>query len=66
MGGPSAHVNLYHNSLPYDLFNLMMSDEFMSGIFKECTNMRAAMEGAGRKDDQNGTKYPEFTPLSRE
>ena len=28
--------------------------------------MRAAMEGAGRKGDRGITKYPDFTPFSRE
>ena len=31
-GGPSAHVHLYHNSLTYNSFNLIMSEEFRSGI----------------------------------
>ena len=35
MSGNSAHVYLNHNSSPYDLFNLIMSEDFWSGIFQE-------------------------------
>ena len=51
MGGPSAHLNLDHNFSPYDIFKLMMSEDFRSGIFQESTNKRAKMEGAARKGD---------------
>ena len=34
MDGNYARVYLYHNSLPYDVFNLMMSEEFRSGILQ--------------------------------
>ena len=44
----------------------MMSEEFRSGIQKECTNMREAMEGAVRKGDRDRPKYPEFVPFSQE
>ena len=63
MAGTSANVHLDHNSSQYDLFNLIMSEEFRRGILRECTNMRASMEGDGRKGDRNRTKYPDFTPL---
>ena len=43
MGGPSSHVHLDHNYSLYDLFNLMMSGEFRSGILQEWMNMRVAM-----------------------
>ena len=66
MGGPSSHVHLHHNSSPYNFFNLMMSEEFGSAIFQECTNMGTAMEGAGSMGDRDRTKYLEFTPFSRE
>ena len=58
MSGNSAHVYLNHNSSPYDLFNLIMSEDFRSGIFQEWTNMRSATEGAVRKGDQDIKKYP--------
>ena len=32
MGGTSDHVHLDHNSASYDFFNLMISEEFRSGI----------------------------------
>ena len=44
----------------------MMSEDFRSGILQEFTNMRAAMEGAGRKVYQDRTKCTEFTPFSLE
>ena len=63
MGGTSTHVHSDHNYSPYDFFNLMMSEEFSSGIFQECMNMRAAMEGAGRNYDRDRNKYPEVAPF---
>ena len=44
----------------------MTSEEFKSGILKECKNMRAEMESAGRKGDRDITKYTEFTTFSQE
>ena len=41
MGGPSAHVQLDHNSSPYDFFTLMMSEEFRRSILQGCTSIRA-------------------------
>ena len=35
MDGPFANVHLYNNSSPYDFLNLMMSEEFSSGILQE-------------------------------
>ena len=35
MRGPSTHVYLYHKPQPYNLFNLMMIEEFSRGIWKE-------------------------------
>ena len=55
MGWPSVHFHLDHNSLPYDFFNLMMSEDFGRGILQEFTNTRASMEGAGRKGDWDRT-----------
>ena len=66
MGGPDAHVNLYHNSTQLIFFSLMMSEEFRSNIFQECMNMRAAMEVNGKKGDRYRKKYPDFTPFSWE
>ena len=43
MGGPYDKVHLDHNSSPYNLFNLMMSEEFKGVILQECKNIRAAM-----------------------
>ena len=66
MGGTSDHVHLDHNSSPYDVFNLMMSEEFRSSILQECMNMRAEIEGSGRKGYWDRIKYPDFTLSSRE
>ena len=44
----------------------MMREEFRSVILREFTNMRAAMKGVGKKGDRYITKYPQFTPFSRE
>ena len=66
MIGPSSHVNLDNNSSLCDLVNLIMNEDFRSGILKECTNTRSAMERAGRKGDWDRTKYPDSTTFSRE
>ena len=65
ISGTSAHVHLDHNSSPYNFFNLMVIEKFRSGILQECTNIRAEMEGAGSKIDQDRTKYTDFTPFSQ-
>ena len=65
MAGPSLKVHLNHNSSPYNFLNLIISEEFRSIIFQECTNMRASMEGAGRKGDRDRTNCLDFTPFSR-
>ena len=51
MVGTSAYVILDHNSSPYNLFNLMISEDLRRSILKECTNTRAATEGYVRKSD---------------
>ena len=66
MGGTYTHVHLDHNSSPYNLFNLMMSEDFRIGILQEYTNTRAEMEVAGRTYDRYRTNYPDFTPFSRD
>ena len=66
MGGPSAHVHLDHNSSPYDLSNLMISEEFRSCIFQECTHVRSAVEFDWRKGDKYRTNYTDLNPFSRE
>ena len=48
MVGPYAHVNLYNNSPPYELSNLMISETSRSGILQEWTKKRAVMEDASR------------------
>ena len=66
MGEPSTQVHLDNNSSQYYFFNLMISVDFRSSIFQECTNMRAAMEGAGRKGDRYRTTDSDFNPLPQE
>ena len=66
MGEPSAHVHLNHNSSSYDFFNFIISGEFRSSILQGFANMRASMEGAGRKGDNERKTYTEFTPFSQE
>ena len=43
----------------------MMTEEFREKVMEGCTNMKAAMEGAG-KSSSSRRKYPEFTPFDRE
>ena len=62
----SPYVWSTYNYSPKYFFNLMMSEEFRSGILQKCTNMRVAMEGDVIKGDQNITNYPECTPFSQE
>ena len=52
MGVTSTHVHVYHNHSPYDFSNFIISENFKSGILKECINIRAATEDAGRKGDR--------------
>ena len=66
IGGTSANVHLYHNSSPYNLFNLIMSEEFRSSILQEFTIVISATEGEGSKGDQNRTKYPDLPPFTCE
>ena len=65
IGGTSAHVHLDHNSSSYDFFIFMISGEFRSSILQKFANMRASMEGAGRKGDRDRTNCLDFTPFSR-
>ena len=52
MGGTYAYMHLYHNSSPYDFFNLMTSEDLRSVILKEFTNKISAMKGSRRKGDR--------------
>lgn len=65
-GGPSNHMNLNIDARPIDYFNLMITEEFRDKVMVGCTNMKAAMEGAGNKQGKKRTNYPDFTPFDRE
>ena len=43
-----------------------MREEFRSNILHKYTNMRAAMEGAGRNGDWYRNRYPYLIPFSQE
>ena len=65
MGEPSAHVHLNHNSSSYDFFNFIISGEFRSSILQGFANMRASMEGAGRKGDNDRKSIQNSLPSQR-
>lgn len=68
IGGPTNNFHLDHTSSPIEYFDLMLTPQFRHQVLTNCTNMRAAMEGAGskRKDPNRRTNYPDFLPFDRE
>ena len=65
-GGPCENMNLSIDAKPIDYFNLLMTEQFREKVMVGCTNMKAAMEGAGNSCSSSRKKYPDFTPFDRE
>eukprot|EP01043_Picozoa_sp_COSAG02_P009074 COSAG02_NODE_302_length_25234_cov_43.365307_14_plen_804_part_00 len=62
-GGPSVAMKLKPTSEPIEYYDLLLPPGTREKLFVKPTNMRAAMEGAGKTDGRSRKNYMDFTPF---